>query len=464
MSRKFILLSSVLLFVVGAIAVSLAQAQHLQPLPLSDRTTTELLINGGFETDANTDKLPDRWSSSNTTTDKSDKLKCDKPGSPVAHTGNCAFMFRGNPNGSTSSLTQKVADLFSLTNGSTVKFSAYLDPRGGTLGAMFGITKIILSDTTKLKLKLLIPTESDLTGIRAVEDYILVSSNTTLNLVGVSVSKVKIKLLDDQTKGKFLVDDVSLTVSDAAGTSTAVFTPTIEVSVTSTSTLISTVTDTPTSQLTGTFTPTITVSATATVTFTDMASDTPTHTSTNTASATATATATFTDVASDTPTRTPTATPTDTPTSTATITPSPTSTIPTATNTPLKTPVMLLASDGALNDRFGGAVAVSGNTAVIGAANANGELGAAYVFTRNGNIWTQQQELIASDAAIDDLFGWSVAISGDVAVVGAFGKNSNQGAAYVFTRSGTTWTQQQKLTASDAASGDSFGISVAIGA
>jgi hypothetical protein len=126
----------------------------------------------------------------------------------------------------------------------------------------------------------------------------------------------------------------------------------------------------------------------------------------------------------------------------------------------------LTASDGAAEDRFGALVAISGNTAVVGAPYANtggwGYQGAAYVFVRSGTTWTQQQKLTASDGAAYDYFGASVAISENTVVVGAINANSYQGAAYVFARSGTTWIQQQKLMASDAADFDQFGLSVAI--
>src|SRR5207302_6807969 len=88
---------------------------------------------------------------------------------------------------------------------------------------------------------------------------------------------------------------------------------------------------------------------------------------------------------------------------------------------------------------------------------------AAYVFTRSGAVWRQQQQLTAADGAATDTFGCSVSVSGDTAVIGASGKKfgvsiADQGAAYVFTRSGTVWSQQQELTASDGASGGSFGF------
>ncbi len=132
----------------------------------------------------------------------------------------------------------------------------------------------------------------------------------------------------------------------------------------------------------------------------------------------------------------------------------------------------LTASDGAASDYFGNSVSISedGNSVLVGARNEDGagtNRGAAYVFTRSGTTWTEQQKLTASDAADNDAFGWRVSLSSDssVAVVGAYledGAGTDRGAAYVFTRSGTTWTEQQKLTASDAEDSDAFGYSVAV--
>jgi hypothetical protein len=129
----------------------------------------------------------------------------------------------------------------------------------------------------------------------------------------------------------------------------------------------------------------------------------------------------------------------------------------------------LTASDPAASDWFGLSVAVSGDTAVIGALwdDDGGEAsGSAYVFTRTGGEWSQQAKLTASDPAVDDAFGRSVVVNGDMAIIGAFGNNNrgltDNGSAYVFTRSGGTWNQQAKLTASDAAVGDRFGYSVAM--
>jgi len=133
------------------------------------------------------------------------------------------------------------------------------------------------------------------------------------------------------------------------------------------------------------------------------------------------------------------------------------------------TEAILTASDFATFDRFGIAVAIDGNTIVIGADrndDAGSNSGSAYVFVRTGTTWTQQAKLTALDADIGDNFGGSVAIEGDTIVIGAPGALSDPpsyaGSAYVFTRSGTTWTQQAKLTASDAAFNDFFGSSVSL--
>jgi hypothetical protein len=128
----------------------------------------------------------------------------------------------------------------------------------------------------------------------------------------------------------------------------------------------------------------------------------------------------------------------------------------------------LTAADGATNDRFGVSVAVSGDTAVVGAYHDDtpaADAGSAYVFLRSGVTWAQQQKLTGADSATNDRFGVSVAVSGDTAVVGAAADDTfagDVGSAYVFLRSGVTWAQQPKLTASDGAAGDRFGTSVAV--
>jgi hypothetical protein len=151
----------------------------------------------------------------------------------------------------------------------------------------------------------------------------------------------------------------------------------------------------------------------------------------------------------------------------------------------------LKASNTGSGDVFGSSLSVSDNTLVVGAEgedssaigingnqsdNTATNSGAAYVFVRNGTTWTQQAYLKASNTGASDFFGDTVSISGDSAVVGAFGEDSNatgingnpssntatdSGAAYVFVRNGTTWTQEAYLKASNTEAGDAFGRSVA---
>jgi len=127
----------------------------------------------------------------------------------------------------------------------------------------------------------------------------------------------------------------------------------------------------------------------------------------------------------------------------------------------------LLADDGAAGDLFGFSVSIDGDTALIGAFwdDDNGfNSGSAYVFTRTSGTWSQQAKLTADDGAEGDSFGRSVSIDGDTALIGAGESlfSSDTGSAYVFTRTGGTWSQQAKLTADDAAAGDRFGFSVSI--
>jgi hypothetical protein len=121
--------------------------------------------------------------------------------------------------------------------------------------------------------------------------------------------------------------------------------------------------------------------------------------------------------------------------------------------TPSNEVAKLLASDGAATDNFGYSVAVAGDTAVIGARDDdNGNLsGSAYVFVRDSTgAWAQQAKLLPSDGAAGDYFGDSVALAGDTAVIGAYGDDDFSGSAYVFVRDGTgAWTEQAKLIASD---------------
>jgi len=157
----------------------------------------------------------------------------------------------------------------------------------------------------------------------------------------------------------------------------------------------------------------------------------------------------------------------------------------------LQTAYLKASNTGSL-DRFGGAVAISGDTLVIGAElessnatgvdgdgsnNLAGGAGAAYVFVRSGTGWVQQAYLKASNTEAGDAFGRSVAISGDTIAVGATSEDSGasgvdgdqasnvmpgSGAVYVFVRDGASWSQQAYIKASNPDNGDGFGMSVAL--
>lgn len=124
----------------------------------------------------------------------------------------------------------------------------------------------------------------------------------------------------------------------------------------------------------------------------------------------------------------------------------------------------LTASDADVDDAFGFSVDVDGDTVIVGAHrndDAGTWSGAAYIFVREDGQWAQEAKLRASDEQANQYFGKAVALSGQTAVIGADGDGSS-GAAYVFSTQDDTWTQQVKLTASDADRGDNFGSSVAI--
>jgi uncharacterized protein (TIGR03437 family) len=122
----------------------------------------------------------------------------------------------------------------------------------------------------------------------------------------------------------------------------------------------------------------------------------------------------------------------------------------------------LTASDGASGDNFAFSLSVSGDTVIAGAYNKSVAEGAAYVFVGSNGNWSQQAKLLAADAQLRNVFGISVSVDGDLAVIGANRAAAGLGAAYVFARSGSTWTQSLKLTAANGVSGDRFGQSVSL--
>ncbi len=124
----------------------------------------------------------------------------------------------------------------------------------------------------------------------------------------------------------------------------------------------------------------------------------------------------------------------------------------------------LTPGDGGANDGFGGSVSLSGSTALVG-SYFNATTGAAYVYSGSGGSWSLQQKLTASDGAANDNFGWSVSLSGESALVGAWGDDDGgdkTGSAYVFARSGGSWSEQAKLNAAAPVVNTGFGTSVAL--
>src|SRR5262249_55056401 len=130
----------------------------------------------------------------------------------------------------------------------------------------------------------------------------------------------------------------------------------------------------------------------------------------------------------------------------------------------------LVAGDAAIQDFFGFAAAIDHATVLIGAYAKNGSQGAAYAFVHAGAVWVQQQQLLAGDGGPGAMFGYSVALAGDSALVGAPGQHVavggvagiKSGAAYEFSRSGLLWSQQLELAPADGAPGDQFGYAVAL--
>jgi hypothetical protein len=128
----------------------------------------------------------------------------------------------------------------------------------------------------------------------------------------------------------------------------------------------------------------------------------------------------------------------------------------------------VVGSDTVSSDSFGVSVAIDGDYAIVGSRSSgnNGFFsGAAYIFKLIGDEWIEEARIAASDGAANDRFGQAVAISGDCAIVGAYGNDangSNSGAAYIFRRNADEWIQETKITAGDSAGGDLFGLSVSI--
>ena len=401
--------------------ISWVQAQPI-PLPLDSagRAATQLLTNLSFETDTNSDKIPDGWNGKKTDLSKADKQKCNKNGKVFARSGNCAFMFKGNPDGSKSKLQQNVSNTAAILNSETLTLSAYVDARSAAPGSKIAMAKVKLSDGSKIKVQLEIPASP-------ASGYSLLSDTASLTTIpnGVTITKAVAAFYYGGTSGKFFVDDASLTAS-----SPDIPTPTE--------------TPLPPAQLFNaageaydTFGWSVSVSADGnTAIIGEYGSDVGANSSQGSAS------------------------------------------VYTRSGGVWTLQQRLVVSDGEAGDQFGWSVSLSadGNTALIGATNddigANSFQGSAYIFVRSGSSWTMQQQLVANDGTENEYFGWSVSLSADgsTAIIGVPSDEIdgfvNRGSAYVFVRSGSTWTQQQKLESSEAPSDggeeDNFGQSVSL--
>jgi len=119
----------------------------------------------------------------------------------------------------------------------------------------------------------------------------------------------------------------------------------------------------------------------------------------------------------------------------------------------------LLAPNGAASEEFGISVSIDNNTVVVGSWRITPRV---IVYVRSGSSWIEQAQLTPSTGALN--FGYEASVSGDTIVVGAFGDDENglqSGSAFVYKRNGDTWTEQAKVTASDGATDDRFGFGVA---
>lgn len=128
----------------------------------------------------------------------------------------------------------------------------------------------------------------------------------------------------------------------------------------------------------------------------------------------------------------------------------------------------LLANDAAQGQQLGQSVSLSGDRALLGAPlgfRPQDDAGAAYVFIRQGGTWVQEARLVPDEMDTTEWFGDAVSLSGSVALIGADRSNPQgtvSGAAFVFTRSGGTWSQTTRLLPSDGSENDTFGTSVAL--
>ena len=470
MTHRFKLSGMMSLFTSLLISLTLISVVQAQPIPLpldggQSRATVDLLTNAGFEINTDGDKIPDGWNGKKTDLSKADKLKCNKDGKVFAHSGNCAFMFKGNADGTKSKLQQTLANPAAIVDGSSLTLSAYVDPKSAAPASKIAMAKVKLSDGSKIKVQLAIPANP-------ASGYSLLTESAPVTIPnGVTITKALVDFRYGGTSGKFFVDDASLTVTTAFapvkltsndGTAFNYFGRDVSISMDGTTVLVGApYKDIEKNEAQGAAYIYTYSGGVWTQQQTLLASD-------------GTESDYFggrVDLSAD--------------GSTALI-----GTFKTIGGNAFqgaayvfvregnvwKEQQRLTASDGELGDYFASDLSLSadGNTVLIGVSNdtvgANADQGSAYLFTRSGGVWTQGPRLTASDGAAFDYLGNAVSLSADgkTALLGVgnakIGDNTQQGAAYVYINNGGTWTQQAKLFIAGGEANDYFGNAVSLSA
>lgn len=168
----------------------------------------ELLTNGGFEIDVDTDGIPDDWTGKNTNVNKKDKRKCNTDTKTIAYSGECAFFFMGNPASPVGSrLIQTVGDLSLVVDGAGITLSAYLDRRNAPVNHKVAQVKVQYTDGSNDKLLLRIEGSG----------YTQLSDSLTLDFAGRTLDSIKADVRYKSTGGKYYVDEVSLQLTTTTG-------------------------------------------------------------------------------------------------------------------------------------------------------------------------------------------------------------------------------------------------------
>lgn len=457
MRRILPLLLIVLLLVI--FVVGLIMAQPTVPLP-GPRVAIELLKNGSFEQDQNKDKIPDKWKGEDLQNPRTDKRKCNRPDKPVAYSGNCAFVFRENSNGDTSLLFQKVKDYAAITDGAVLEFSAMIASGSHDPGTLFGQAIININHQYGVVLELMVP-DGDRVYTRVADTAVVFLQP------GETITSVRVKLYDYNyygSAGVFALDDVSLLVVDYAPsptpTSTKLPKPTQIYAADGEEgdrfgQSVSLGTDLAVMGAPGddAYRGSAYVFARSGSTWSQQQKlidpqgqagdwfglDVAVDASTVLVGAPSKQVSFVGEGA----------------------------VFAYAQSSGVWTQQQTLVADEAGEyNNFGLTMLLNGDTVFIGAPGYNNYQGAVYVFTRTGGVWTQQQKLTAADGESGDGFGSSLAHDSSTLMVGSWfdtiAASDNQGSVYVFTCNAATCMQQQKLVASDGTANGLFGVSMGI--